>query len=55
MRSNVRRLLENSKHSRDVPDPYHGEEKQFESMFEVIRDGCHALAEELFSSNSEPE
>jgi protein-tyrosine phosphatase len=49
MRSKVRRLLEKSKgQNGDVSDPYHGDEKLFQSMFQVINDGCHALADELF-------
>jgi protein-tyrosine phosphatase len=51
MRRKVRRLLEYSHEpSRDVPDPYHGDESHFQSMFNVIYGGCLALAEELFGA-----
>lgn len=48
MRRKVRRLLESSDgHSRDIPDPYHGDEGSFRSMFHVIYEGCIILATEL--------
>lgn len=46
-KSKVSLILENDQ---EVPDPYYGDEKDFESVFKLLDDACDKISKELLRS-----